>query len=86
MPELPEKPTITKSHSQKLEFRLGNNLPLVHSISQLALEKMGFIKFGTETKGQSIITTYKRGDQEVRYNGVNWTYNGQWIQFLEDIQ
>ena len=65
---------------------LGSNIPVVHSISGSALMKMGWILFGRETKGQSIIAIYKKDEDEIRYDGVHWDYNGERVQFLEDLK
>ncbi len=64
------------------------NIPLVHSISGNALEGVGFVKFSTHVKPntQAIITTYKRGDATVTFDGVSWEYNGSVVRFMEDIK
>jgi len=67
--------------------KFNPNLPLVHSISSFRLKDIGFIRFGVELgKGQSIITVYKRGEDEIRYDGVNWIFNGNHVQFIQEIQ
>lgn len=62
-------------------------LPVVHSISRSRLEAIGFIKVGTHTPEgkQSIITTYKRGELDVTYDGVSWCCQNKQIQFIEDL-
>ncbi len=70
----------------KRDISFGANVPEVHSISGSALMKMGWILFGREIKGQSIVAIYKKGEEEIRYDGVYWTLNGNRIQFLEDLK
>ena len=80
----PEKKSETDNSNKAVSFNF--NIPVVHSISSNALFSQGWILFGRETKGQSIIAIYKKGDNEIRYNGTHWTQNGQQIQFMEDIK
>lgn len=63
-------------------------IPVVHSISGYRLKDAGFIKFGSEVaKGrQVIVTTYKKGDQVITYDGVTFIYNGNPVQFMEDLK
>lgn len=85
-PENTESQSISTAQSYKHDISLGHSrLPIVHSISGSSLEAMGFIKYGIETKGQSIITTYKRGQDVVTYNGTNFLFNSKKVRFNEQI-
>ena len=84
MPEFPKSQSETDNSNKAVSFDF--NIPIVHSISSTALLGKGWILFDRETKGQSIIAIYKKGDNEIRYNGTHWTQNGQQIQFMEDIK
>ena len=84
MPEFPNPETNSDNGNKVVGFNM--NVPVVHSISSTALFGQGWILFDRETKGQSIIAIYKKGDNEIRYNGTHWTQNGQRIQFMEDIK
>lgn len=57
-------------------------------ISGYALQNIGFKKTGVETpKGvQVIIAIYKRGEDEIRYDGVSWSLNGNLIHSMNDIK
>lgn len=82
MPELPT-PNSESANSKNLSFQM--NVPVVHSISSGELLKQGWILFGRETIGQSIIAIYKKGKDEIRYNGARWVLNNKEVQFMEDL-
>lgn len=83
---LPEQKTETKTTS-KYDISIAHSaLPIVHSLSGYALEKLGWMKTGTETKGQTIYSIYKKGENEIRYSGTRWMLNHSTeIQFIEDL-
>jgi hypothetical protein len=83
MPELPEKKTETTSTAKESMFT--PNIPVVHSLSGIVLEKLGFIKFDINRKGNTVVTTYKNGENIVTYDGVQFVFNGKPVQFVEDL-
>lgn len=69
MPEYPEKKTQT--------FTIGSGLPTVHSINGFALQQRGY-KITREN-------TYEKDGEKIIYDGVHWSYNGNRVEFFEDI-
>lgn len=52
------------------------NIPVVHSINSFYLELRGWKKEGS---------VFKKNNQELRYDGVHWMFEGRRVQFFEDL-
>ena len=83
MPEFPNPETNSDNGNKVVGFNM--NVPVVHSISSTALFGQGWILFDRETKGQSIIAIYKKGDNEIRYDGTWWQIDNHKFRFMEQI-
>ena len=68
-PEYPEKTTVS--------FTLESGLPTVHSINGFALQQRGWENIGGNT--------YEKEGERINYDGVYWTYNGERVQFFENL-
>ncbi len=55
-------------------------IPVVHSLSQVALEKNGFILID---KGKY---WRKKDDTTVTYDGYQWKYGTTPVQFMEELE
>lgn len=60
-----------------LDIGFNPKLPIVHSINSYILEKEGWKRNGS---------TYTKEGKEIKYDGVHFKYNGQVIEFLDDIK
>ena len=83
MPEFPKSQSETDNSNKAVSFDF--NIPIVHSISSTALLSKGWILFDRETKGQSIIAIYKKGQNEIRYDGTWWQIDNHKFRFMEEI-
>lgn len=87
MPQFPEESSPTKSNG-KYDIQFNPTLPIVHSITSVGLIDRGFIFARKEwfEKGQGWKVVYKRGVDEVSYDGINWLLNGKKVEFFEDFE
>ena len=56
---------------------LGSGLPEVHSINGFELQQRGWKSLGN--------SVYEKDGVHLKYDGVYWNWNGQRVQFFEDI-
>lgn len=78
MPTYPEKDSETKSSSPPPDLHFRANVPVVHSISGMELERRGWAKTGM---------TWHKDGKTIIYDGAQWKQDGKTvIQFFEDLQ
>lgn len=75
MPTFPEQNNETQSSGMGCSFTA--NVPIVTSLSSRELVKQGWERVGD---------TFHKDGNTITYNGATWKFNGQPVQFFEDLK
>jgi len=89
MPTLPEQDSNTNSSSSTSKVEVpptfNLNVPIVHSLSSIGLQKLGWEKRTEDVTIFKQITFYTLGDKRVDYDGAVWKCNGRAVEYFEDL-